>query len=201
MKAAVIVVAHPDDEIIWCGGQILRNPDWDWMLVCLCRAEDPSRRPRFRTVCDRLGVCGRIFNLDDSNPLKPIRPGLDIARPIMEAAGQMEWDLVLTHGENGEYGHPRHCQVHQVVFDLVRDGELCTRELWTFAYDCNANTGRCRPRDDAGVRSPLTGRQLAEKKRIVREVYGYAADSFELRACISPEAFHRTAIRATGASP
>ena len=44
-RSAVVIVAHPDDEVIWCGGLILQKPDWDWTILSLCRATDRDRRP------------------------------------------------------------------------------------------------------------------------------------------------------------
>lgn len=43
MKAAIIV-AHPDDEIIWCGGLILKHPEWDRTVLSLsrCAGNTPS---------------------------------------------------------------------------------------------------------------------------------------------------------------
>jgi LmbE family N-acetylglucosaminyl deacetylase len=191
MKQAAIIVAHPDDEIIWCGGLILRNLDWDWTVLSLCRATDPDRRTRFRGVCESLGVAGCIGDLDDDNPLKAINPAREIGRRIRECLGGADWDLCLTHGAKGEYGHPRHIEVHNEVRRLMEAAVLRCDELWTFAYRCHPRTGECRARPDADVLVTLTPAELVEKKRIVHEQYGYAPDSFEVRACISPEAFHR----------
>jgi len=194
VKRAVIIVAHPDDEIIWCGGMVLRNAEWDWTVLSLCRADDPDRRPKFQTVCQSLDVSGCISDLDDGNPPQPINPMREIGRRVREHLGQTDWDLCLTHGANGEYGHPRHREVHVEVCRLVASGVLRCGEMWTFAYRCDARTGACQPLGDADVLVPLTDEQLDRKKRIIWEQYGYREDSFEVRACASPEAFHRHLI-------
>jgi len=191
MKEAAIIVAHPDDEIIWCGGMILQNPTWDWTVLSLCRESDPDRHPKFRAVCDSLDVAGYIFDADDGNPLKAIDMPRQIGRKIRDVLSWTDWDLILTHGPGGEYGHPRHIDVHNEVLRLAELGMLRCQELWTFAYHCDPRTGECLALSDADVVVSLTPAQLAEKQWIIRQQYGYARDSFEVRACISPEAFHR----------
>lgn len=189
--SAAIIVAHPDDEIIWCGGLILKYPGWDWTILSLCRQRDPDRSKKFRSICDLLSIEGHICDVDDSNPPRPINPPRDIGWCIRSSLGLTQWDLCVTHGANGEYGHQRHREAHTEVLRLVGNGRLECEELWTFAYDCDLDSGHCLAIPDADVRVDLTDQQLAEKRRLVREIYGYGSDSFEVRACVSPEGFHR----------
>jgi LmbE family N-acetylglucosaminyl deacetylase len=188
MKAAVIV-AHPDDEVIWCGGLILQNPSVDWTILSLCRSEDPDRAPKFHAVAANLGAHPMISDLDDSCPLKTIDVAAEIGGRITSLLGHLFWDILLTHGPNGEYGHVRHQQTHQEVVRLVRAGTLKCNQFLCFAYDCQAETGQCRPASWADLKIELSTQQLEEKKRIIRSGYGYEAHSFECTACISPEAF------------
>ncbi len=190
MKVAVIV-AHPDDETIWAGGFILRHPEWDWTVLSMCRASDPDRSAKFKAVCKRFGAASVILDLNDSNPLLPIDPRKDIGDRIKEALGERTWDLCLTHGSNGEYGHQRHKEVHAEVVRLVTEEILRCDELWAFAYECDSQTGDCTAALQADVFVGLTEEEFAEKKRIIHEEYGCSHDSFESRACILEEAFRR----------
>jgi LmbE family N-acetylglucosaminyl deacetylase len=188
---AALIVAHPDDETIWAGGLILGNPQWDWTVLSLCRADDADRAPKFRRVCERLGVTGLISDLDDSAELAPIDAAAEIGPRIAAHLPGGSWDLCVTHGANGEYGHRRHKEVHTAVLDLASQGRILCRDLWTFAYECDSTGEACRPAPWADVLVDLTPAQLAEKMHIVRDLYGYAEGSFEVKACVSPECFMR----------
>ena len=50
-KDALCVVAHPDDETIWMGGTILRNKNFNWTILSLCRKNDLERAEKFKKVC------------------------------------------------------------------------------------------------------------------------------------------------------
>jgi len=173
---------------------MLQNPGWDWTVMSLCRADDRDRSVKFQEVCQCLGAQGIITDLDDSSPLKPVDPPREIGWRIRHHLVGRDWNLVVTHGRNGEYGHQRHMEVNGEVLRLATSGVLVCRELWTFAYVCDAQTGHCIASQGCDIRLPLTEQQLRQKHRIVREMYGYGQDSFEVRACISPEGFHRRLI-------
>ena len=193
-----VIVAHPDDETIWSGGLILSRCDWQWHIFSLCRGDDPDRAPKFRSACKRLGAKCGISDLDDSQPLRPLEPERDIGRRLLEFLGHRQWDLCITHGPNGEYGHPRHKEVHCEVVRLAREAKIRCGGLWTFAYECCAMRGCCGPASWCDHRISLSEWQLAEKRRIITEIYGYAEDSFEAKVCISPECFRRHGVSAGG---
>ena len=72
MKNALVIVAHPDDETIWMGGTILKNKNWKWTILSLCRKNDADREPKFMEVCSFYGAEGIISDLDDEK-LKPLQ--------------------------------------------------------------------------------------------------------------------------------
>ncbi len=187
----VVIVAHPDDEVIWCGGLILQRPHWDWTVLSLCRGDDSDRGRRFHRVCEYMSVRGVICDLNDGSPLTTIDPSRDIGGRIRQHVCNRPWDLCLTHGADGEYGHRRHRQVHGEVLRLAAAGVLQCDALWTFAYLSDPASGCTEAGCDADVRIVLTDEQLARKKHIVEKLYGYGQTSFEATACVSPEGFRR----------
>ncbi len=109
-KKPVVVVAHPDDEVLWCAGLVIHYPK-DWLIVCCTIPfKDPERANKFLDACDVLGSESLLLGHPERNGRIP-KPDL---------TGR---DLIISHGPNGEYGHPQHREVHRLV----------NPDLW-FAY-------------------------------------------------------------------
>lgn len=182
MVKCLVVVAHPDDEMIWMGGVMVRHRDWDWHVLSLCRVGDPDREPRFFRAAEEFDAQASISDLDDSPTLAPLSGDLrEIKGRITKMLSEIrnEFDLVFTHGENGEYGHLRHRQVHQAVSEMVESGDL-KGGLVFFAY------GESKP----DISITLSADEYAMKKHIIRDIYGFREDSFEFGAAGTTEAFN-----------
>lgn len=190
---ALVIVAHPDDETIWMGGTILKNRGWDWTILSLCRADDSDRKPKFYKVCKIYRAFGSIHNVDDKN-LHPISLPI-ITALIKKSLAQKKYDVIFTHGENGEYGHIRHIETHNAVKEMIKNKELVAKKVYFFNYRKGENV----PFPEIKVPEPiessdfiynLNDRELELKKKIIREVYGYPNErGFELMSCNKTESF------------
>ncbi len=104
----VIVVAHPDDETLWCGGLMIRYDEVRWTVICCSIPQaDPVRAWKFFDACAALGASGRLLPYTESLPGQDLR-----------ALGELDltgFDLVVTHNVQGEYGHPHHKGLHNFI--------------------------------------------------------------------------------------
>ncbi|MFH1290399.1 MAG: PIG-L family deacetylase [Nanoarchaeota archaeon] len=194
MKKALVIVAHPDDETIWMGGTILQNPDWNWTIFSLCRADDPDRAPKFKEVCKRLKAKSIITDLDDESDEPLSSDGMKEA--ILENLEETIYDLIFTHGANGEYGHIRHVGVHEAVTELVQEKKLKCNKLWYFDYipgtEISPHDNKTIipiPNKKADWIVKLTEKEYQGKLRVITKIYGYIPPIFETMACAREEAF------------
>jgi len=204
-QRVAVVIAHPDDETLWCGGYILDHPEFDWRVVTLCRASDPDRAPKFRRVLEELGAVGEMADLDDEPDQVPL-PIEQIRETIARLLAGNSYSLILTHGPKGEYTrHRRHEECCRSVVDLWQSGGIATNRLWLFAYEDGGRAHLPRVREDADRRDMLAENVWLEKRRLITNVYGYGIDSWEARTAPREEGFwcfdtaqaaaKRTAIR------
>jgi len=173
MATILAIAAHPDDELFGAGYLAkLTSEGNDLVILCTTRGEggevgEPPVGPK-----SRLGEY-RVVEMQSSGKALGAREVwfLDFVDPWMEIGGEalaidaepaafvaalaeriaaLKPDVVITHGSNGEYGHPQHVYTHRAVLSALgalapwRPGALLT---WC-ANTGNAETDRVVNQDD-----------------------------------------------------
>jgi LmbE family N-acetylglucosaminyl deacetylase len=137
----------------------------------------------------QLGAVGEMADLDDGPDQAPL-PIEQVQQTIVHLLPACSFKLILTHGPKGEYTqHRRHRECCQAVVELWRNGRINTERLWMFAYEDGGRAYLPLVRNDADRRDILADKIWLEKHRLITDVYGYGADSWEARTTPREEGF------------
>jgi LmbE family N-acetylglucosaminyl deacetylase len=190
-KNCAVIVAHPDDETLWCGGLILMNPQVQWTIITLCRRNDPDRLEKFHKVMKKIGATGVMGDIDDGPEQIPLHL-YEVRCAISELLPSENFDLIITHSPDGEYTrHRRHEEVGKAVVSLWKDDKLFSKELWQFAYEDNCGHYKPRPIKNADLIIKLPNEIWQTKYEIITDIYGFTPHGFEAKAATKEEAFWR----------
>ncbi len=127
----VMIVAHPDDELLWGGQHLVED---DYFVLCITRGDDWVRRAEFEAVMVATGDKGMILSYPDkigNTRSDWVSWRDDIEADIATVLRYKEWELVVSHNEEGEYGHRHHVMTHESV--KKEYGEVgCRAKLYWF---------------------------------------------------------------------
>jgi LmbE family N-acetylglucosaminyl deacetylase len=188
-KSVGVIVAHPDDETLWCGGTIMNHPSWKWFILCLCRGTDIDRAPKFLKALKIYKSEGIMGDLNDSPEQKPLDEK-EVETAILDLLPSGHFDLIITHNPTGEYTrHIRHEEVSNAVIRLWYEGKISASELWTFAYEDGNKKYYPKAVENAPLYRKLTKRIWLRKHSVIMKTYGFEKNSWEEKVTPSAEAF------------
>lgn len=111
----LMIVAHPDDETIFGGAQLLK--DKGWKVICVTNGDNKIRRKEFKKVMGKVSAASEIWNYKDqwNGDFDRSRLKSDLSKVL----GQNKVKKVVTHSLTGEYGHKQHKVLSKLVHQLV----------------------------------------------------------------------------------
>lgn len=119
----LMIVAHPDDEVIFGGGHLLTKQPWH--VICVTNGYDARRAREFAEAMRFVGADFDMWKYRDSYSNDLDKTGLK--RDLNQVIQTGSYSQIVTHNRRGEYGHPQ----HQAIADIVRD--LVKERLFVFA--------------------------------------------------------------------
>lgn len=160
MTTILAISAHPDDESLFGGGTLAMAAEQGHSVYILetTRGEggevgEPPlttqenlgayREQEVRQAAHALGARDIFFlpYIDPYMEINGIARPIDIpletfTRAIGKYVAKIRPDLVITHGSNGEYGHPQHIYTHRATRLALADGAPETALLsWCAGYE------------------------------------------------------------------
>lgn len=151
MADKLMVVAHPDDEIIFGGAHLLTGKRWK--VICVTNSSDRRRAREFSYAMQLVGADYEIWNYEDSYSSKFNQRAL--MKDLQRVVRQNKFKKIVTHNLRGEYGHPQHKAIARIMHKIVKSN------LYVFAIGNNK-----LPQDLLDQKKIMMGIYFSQRKTI-----------------------------------
>lgn len=110
-----MVVAHPDDESIFGGANLLRETGWK--VICLTNGNNATRSNEFYRAMNMIGVSCEIWDYPDE--YEGTFDADQLRKDLSKVFRKNKMNRIVTHNLEGEYGHSQHKSLSRILHDLV----------------------------------------------------------------------------------
>ena len=122
----LMIVAHPDDETIFGGAHLLNDK---YTVVCVTCGVIDFRVVEFEEVMSKTNddyiMLGFTDRIDKTGTISDwYYEYNDIYNTLNDIIKNSEWDLIITHNPNGEYGHIHHMMLSEMVTNITNKNNL-----------------------------------------------------------------------------
>lgn len=120
----LMIVAHPDDDFIWGGSHLI---DDDYLVVCVTCGVRRDRVLEFKKAMNKTGE--KYIMLGYPDKTKGKRDDWSsvydsISKDLEKIITYKNWDTIVTHNPEGEYGHIHHKMTSKIVTTLSNKDKL-----------------------------------------------------------------------------
>ena len=120
----LMIVAHPDDEILWGGASLIED---NYLVVCITCGVVKSRVYEFVNVMHETN--DKYIMLGYPDKTNGERDNWDtvyddIEKDLYKIVRLKEWEQIITHNPEGEYGHQHHKMTSKIVTDVVSNKDI-----------------------------------------------------------------------------
>ncbi|MCQ9626453.1 PIG-L family deacetylase [Cetobacterium somerae] len=116
----LLIVAHPDDEVVFFFNELLKEKEW--LVICVTNGDNQIRLNEFIQSMKNLKCSYQIWGFEDG--WLTVWNEKKVKKKIKKIIEERNWKKVLTHNENGEYGHFQHKQLNKIVKELYEGYDI-----------------------------------------------------------------------------
>ena len=106
----IMIVAHPDDEAIFGGYNLLTEKNW---LVIYC-TNDTKRIDMIKDISKKWEFNAIVLSNADS-PIQQYKFDKEVFSFLHNIITQKKWNMLVTHNRVGEYNHIQHILIHKMI--------------------------------------------------------------------------------------
>ena len=116
----LMIVAHPDDETLWGGANLIKDR---YFVVCLTNGFNLRRANNFKELLKFTNNSGIILNYPDLqdniiDDWSEVKTG--ILKDLSKLLNYQYWEKIVTHGPDGTTGHIHHKKACKYVTKVVK---------------------------------------------------------------------------------